>query len=129
VTALRRAPELLLGQEAYTEAVDMWAAGCIFGELLRNEPLFPAKAEADMLDLISRLLGAPSDRIWPVRALLPSRPRRHRRLAGCKVPCMRAVDERPWCWREACSAVGALSLEGPTCRRSASCKIPAMLGH
>ena len=66
--APRRAPEILLGQEAYTEAVDMWAAGCIFGELLRNEPLFPAKAEADMLELIARLLGAPSERIWPVRA-------------------------------------------------------------
>jgi len=83
VSALCRAPELLLGQETYTEAVDMWAAGCIFGELLRNEPLFPAKAEADMLDLISRLLGAPSDRIWPVRALAPSLPCRHRCSAGC----------------------------------------------
>ncbi len=114
VTTLRRAPELLLGQETYTEAVDMWAAGCIFGELLRNEPLFPARAEADMLDLISRLLGAPSDRIWPVRAPQPSHPRRHRCLAGCKVPCMCAVIARPWSWREARSGRGAPSQWGPT---------------
>ena len=52
----------------------MWAAGCIFGELLRNEPLFPAKAEADTLELMARLLGAPSERIWPVRPLLLDRP-------------------------------------------------------
>ena len=63
-----RAPEILLGQDMYTEAVDMWAAGCIFGELLRNEPLFPARAEVDTLDLMARLLGAPNARIWPVSA-------------------------------------------------------------
>lgn len=65
---LCRAPEILLGQDTYTEAVDMWAAGCIFGELLRNEPLFPARVEVDTLDLMARLLGAPNERIWPVRA-------------------------------------------------------------
>ena len=65
---LGRAPEILLGQDTYTEAVDMWAAGCIFGELLRNEPLFPARAEVDTLDLMARLLGAPNERIWPVGA-------------------------------------------------------------
>lgn len=61
-----RAPEILLGQDAYTEAVDMWAVGCIFGELLRNEPLFPAKGEAETLVHHTRLLGRPNDRIWPV---------------------------------------------------------------
>lgn len=63
-----RAPEILLGQDTYTEAVDMWAVGCIFGELLRHEPLFPAKGEIETLELMTRLLGRPSDRIWPVRA-------------------------------------------------------------
>ena len=38
-----RAPEVLLGCERYTEAVDLWGAGCIFAELLRNQPLFPGK--------------------------------------------------------------------------------------
>ena len=35
-----RAPELLLGAEHYTRAVDVWAAGCIFAELCMLQPLF-----------------------------------------------------------------------------------------
>jgi cyclin-dependent kinase 8/11 len=33
VTLWYRAPELLLGTKHYTKAVDMWAIGCIFGEV------------------------------------------------------------------------------------------------
>ena len=40
-----RAPEVLLGSDRYNESVDMWACGCIMAELLRAEPLFPAKVE------------------------------------------------------------------------------------
>ena len=60
---------LLLGSELYTEAVDMWAAGCILAELLKMEPLFPAKTELETLQLIAKLLGSPTPRIWPVRSL------------------------------------------------------------
>lgn len=49
----------------------MWAVGCIFGELLRNEPLFPGRTEADMLERMVRLLGSPSEAIWPVRSPHP----------------------------------------------------------
>lgn len=66
-----RAPEVLLGVEEYTEAVDMWSVGAVFGELLKHEPLFPGKTEMDMLDLMSALLGTPSDSIWPVRGPCP----------------------------------------------------------
>jgi hypothetical protein len=45
----------------------MWSVGCILGELLRHEPLFPAKTEIELLGLICKLLGAPNERIWPVR--------------------------------------------------------------
>lgn len=31
VTLWYRAPEILLGQEIYTSAIDMWAVGCIIG--------------------------------------------------------------------------------------------------
>jgi len=31
VTLWYRAPEILLGQEIYTAAIDMWAVGCIIG--------------------------------------------------------------------------------------------------
>jgi mitogen-activated protein kinase 1/3 len=34
VTRWYRAPELILLEENYTEAIDMWSIGCIFGELL-----------------------------------------------------------------------------------------------
>lgn len=34
VTRWYRAPELILLQEDYTEAIDVWSVGCIFAELL-----------------------------------------------------------------------------------------------
>ena len=36
-----RAPELLYGARKYDEGVDLWAVGCIYGELINNSPLFP----------------------------------------------------------------------------------------
>ena len=38
-----RAPELILNSKHYTKAIDMWAIGCILGELLTNNPLFQGK--------------------------------------------------------------------------------------
>ena len=35
-----RAPEILLGQQKYTYAMDIWAVGCIFAELFLRKPLF-----------------------------------------------------------------------------------------
>lgn len=43
VTIWYRAPELLLGGKHYTRAVDMWAAGCIFAELITLRPLFQVR--------------------------------------------------------------------------------------
>ena len=34
VTRWYRAPELILLEKDYTEAIDVWAVGCIFAELL-----------------------------------------------------------------------------------------------
>lgn len=36
-----RAPEILLGSPRYTKGVDMWAVGCILGEMLSGRPAFP----------------------------------------------------------------------------------------
>jgi serine/threonine protein kinase len=42
VTLWYRAPEILLQCETYSWASDMWAIGCIFGELLNEgAPLLP----------------------------------------------------------------------------------------
>ena len=38
-----RAPELLLVNNYYSLAIDMWSVGCIFAELLKRKPLFAAK--------------------------------------------------------------------------------------
>ena len=40
VTIWYRAPELLLGARHYTTGIDMWAIGCIWGELLGLRPMF-----------------------------------------------------------------------------------------
>lgn len=37
VTLFYRAPELLLGTDIYTTAIDVWSLGCIMGELLRKQ--------------------------------------------------------------------------------------------
>lgn len=71
VTLWYRAPEVLLGCEKYTEAIDMWSVGCIFGELVRHEPLFPARDEIDCIKMICDLLGSPNTNIWPGLQDLP----------------------------------------------------------
>lgn len=65
VTLWYRAPELILGQEKYTEAIDIWSVGCIFAEIILGEALFKGKSELEQLDLIFKSLGVPSDHIWP----------------------------------------------------------------
>jgi cyclin-dependent kinase 10 len=66
VTLWYRAPELLLGCSSYSPAIDAWALGCILGELLRGQPLFPATSESECLQMHCQLLGTPTPRIWPV---------------------------------------------------------------
>jgi serine/threonine protein kinase len=44
-----RAPELLSGIEDYTLAIDVWALGCIFAELLSGKVLFKATSNARMI--------------------------------------------------------------------------------
>ena len=41
----------------------MWSIGCIFAELLTGEPLFPGRNVAHQLDLITDLLGTPSQEV------------------------------------------------------------------
>ncbi|XP_078428681.1 cyclin-dependent kinase E;1 isoform X1 [Wolffia australiana] len=79
VTIWYRAPELLLGAKHYTSAVDIWAVGCIFAELLTLKPLFQGvevKAaqnpfQLDQLDKIFKVLGHPTQEKWPTLVNLP----------------------------------------------------------
>merc|ERR1712060_22907 len=90
VTRWYRAPELILLQKNYTEAIDVWSVGCIYAELLGmlegihmqdRGPLFPGsssfplspdhkhktdykyhtRAKHDQLNMIFNLLGTPTE--------------------------------------------------------------------
>jgi cell division cycle 2-like protein len=65
VTLTYRAPEVLLGCDTYTSAIDMWSVGCIFAELLLGAPLFRGKNEPEHIDLIFKTLGTPTTATWP----------------------------------------------------------------
>uniref|UniRef100_A0A182ITQ7 cyclin-dependent kinase n=1 Tax=Anopheles atroparvus TaxID=41427 RepID=A0A182ITQ7_ANOAO len=71
VTLWYRPPELLFGAKTQTTAVDMWATGCILGELLIHKPLLPGTSEISQIELIINLLGTPTEAIWPDYAKLP----------------------------------------------------------
>ncbi|XP_071709295.1 cell division control protein 2 homolog [Rutidosis leptorrhynchoides] len=64
------APEVLLGSQAYSTAVDVWAIGCIFAEMVNGgQPLFEGESEIDQLYHIFRIMGTPNENAWPI--LLP----------------------------------------------------------
>ena len=71
VTMWYKAPELLLGSQRYSYAVDVWSAGCVLAELELGRPLFPGKTEVEQLEIIFRTLGTPSTDDWPGLTELP----------------------------------------------------------
>ena len=71
VTLWYRAPELLLGCDKYGASIDMWSVGCIIAEILLRDPLFQGQEEIDQLNKIFRMLGTPTEEVWPEWSLLP----------------------------------------------------------
>lgn len=65
-----RAPELLLGGKS-SFAEDLWAAGCVFGEMISKRPLFSGRSEIEQLILVFKCFGTPSEHTWPGVSLLP----------------------------------------------------------
>jgi mitogen-activated protein kinase 1/3 len=61
VTRWYRAPELLLNCSEYTAAIDIWSVGCILGEIMTGQPLFPGKDYVHQLRLITELVGSPDN--------------------------------------------------------------------
>jgi len=61
VTRWYRAPELLVENQSYTTAIDVWAVGCIFAEMLGRKALFPGRDYLHQLRLIIDVLGTPSE--------------------------------------------------------------------
>ena len=86
MTLWYRAPELLLGIKEYSTPIDVWSIGCIFGEFLTMNPVFPGESEIDELNRIYKLLGEtqystsiPSIQLFE----LTRRPSRALDLASC----------------------------------------------
>ncbi|KAI6090627.1 kinase-like domain-containing protein [Hypoxylon rubiginosum] len=75
VTIWYRAPELLLGSRHYTPAIDMWAVGCIFAELLSLRPIFKGEEakmdkktvpfQRNQMQKIVDIMGMPTKERWP----------------------------------------------------------------
>ncbi len=59
VTQYYRAPEILMGARHYTNAVDIWSVGCIFGELLGRRILFQVILLDALFVLISLYIFLP----------------------------------------------------------------------
>ncbi|ELU08018.1 hypothetical protein CAPTEDRAFT_149303 [Capitella teleta] len=72
VTLWYRAPELLLGAKNSSTAIDIWAAGCILGELLAHKPLMAGRSDIHQMDLIVEMFGTPAESIWPGFDSLPA---------------------------------------------------------
>ncbi|KPI87042.1 mitogen activated protein kinase map-kinase (LMPK) [Leptomonas seymouri] len=56
-----RSPEILVKSKAYSTAMDMWAMGCVIGEMLLGHPLFEGRSTLDQLRLIVEAIGVPSE--------------------------------------------------------------------
>ena len=61
VTRWYRAPEIMLAVKQYGPAIDMWSAGCIFGELMSRKPLFAGNDYIHQLKIICDVVGSPTE--------------------------------------------------------------------
>ncbi len=66
-----RAPEVLFGARSYGPAVDVWAAGAVFAELLNGAPLAAGGSDIEQLARVLALRGTPTPDTWPGAHLLP----------------------------------------------------------
>eukprot|EP00730_Choanoeca_flexa_P000727 TRINITY_DN10316_c0_g1_i3.p1 TRINITY_DN10316_c0_g1~~TRINITY_DN10316_c0_g1_i3.p1 ORF type:complete len:318 (+),score=79.19 TRINITY_DN10316_c0_g1_i3:159-1112(+) len=79
VTQWYRAPELLLGEQLYTTAVDMWSLGAVGVEMFTGQPVFTGESPMDTMYRIFDALGSPNNDTWPGVEALPNFPRASRR--------------------------------------------------
>uniref|UniRef100_A0A7S1KQP0 Mitogen-activated protein kinase n=1 Tax=Percolomonas cosmopolitus TaxID=63605 RepID=A0A7S1KQP0_9EUKA len=55
-----RAPEILTGCKQYAPAVDMWAVGCVLGEMILGKPLFRGTSTVNQLQRILQYIPKPT---------------------------------------------------------------------
>jgi serine/threonine protein kinase len=58
-----RPPELLFRKKMYSFEVDMWAVGCLLGEITLGEAIFSGESEIEQLFKIFKFTGTPSQEL------------------------------------------------------------------
>ena len=71
ITRWYRPPELLYGARYYSAAVDVWAMGMVFAELILRTPFVPGDSDMDQLEKICQAIGTPTEENWPGLSKLP----------------------------------------------------------
>lgn len=71
ITRWYRPPELLYGAKFYSGAVDVWAMGLVFAELIIRTPFVAGDTDMAQLDLICQAIGTPTEENWPGVSKLP----------------------------------------------------------
>lgn len=89
VTRWYRPPEILLGERKYTTAVDLWGAGCVFGELFTQNPILAGKSDAHQAQIIFQLVGPPDIKTWPEAGGLSNKS-----LLSIGLTCKRSLEEQ-----------------------------------
>lgn len=86
VTLWYRAPEILLGQDKYATPMDIWSLGCIVAEMATGLALFPGDSEIDTIFKIFKVLGTPTEEVWPGVSTLRNFKEEFPKWSGQKLP-------------------------------------------
>uniref|UniRef100_A0A914WXF8 Protein kinase domain-containing protein n=1 Tax=Plectus sambesii TaxID=2011161 RepID=A0A914WXF8_9BILA len=57
-----RAPELLFVMPEHSTAVDIWATGCIFAEMILRRELFPGRSVSGQIKIVVATMGTPPEK-------------------------------------------------------------------
>lgn len=58
-----RAPELLFVMPEHSTAVDIWATGCIFAEMILRRELFPGRSVSGQIKIVVGIMGSPPEKV------------------------------------------------------------------
>ena len=119
VTRWYRPPELLLQLRRYTPAIDMWGAGCVFGEMFKRKPILAGQSDLHQAQIIFELVGSPNDRTmpgWnqlpgaePVKSFTPSTPTLTRRFTELSAQGLDLLSKLLMLdWRKRINAIDAI---------------------
>ncbi|KAF2736986.1 Pkinase-domain-containing protein [Polyplosphaeria fusca] len=119
VTRWYRPPELLLQLRKYTPAIDMWGAGCVFGEMFKRKPILAGSSDINQAHIIFELVGSPNNVSMPgwdtlqgaeqIRGFPPSRGKLDREFSQLSPQGLNLIGELlKLDWRKRINAIDAL---------------------